>query len=88
MSLKVYELLDGDIELDRRYFGGERKEKRGRVAAGKIAVFDILKHDGKVYTKVVINTKTETLMPLVTRKIAPTALLHGLLPKLQHLGCQ
>ena len=30
-----------------------------------------MKRGGKVYTKVVGDTKTETLMPLITRKIEP-----------------
>ena len=32
-----------EIELDKSYFGGARKGKRGRGAAGKVAVFGILK---------------------------------------------
>ena len=30
------ELLEGDIEADESYFGGRRKGKRGRGAAGKV----------------------------------------------------
>ena len=44
------ELFDGEIELDESYFGGIRKGKRGRGAAGKTAVFSLLKRNGKVYT--------------------------------------
>ncbi len=40
----------GNIELDESYFGGTRKGKRGRGAAGKVAVFGLLKRGGKVYT--------------------------------------
>ncbi len=56
--------------MEESYFGGARKGKRGRGAAGKVAVFGILKRGGKVYTKVVVNTKAETLMPVIARKIA------------------
>ncbi len=56
--------------------GGARKGKRGRGAAGKVAVFGLLKRGGKVYTKAVINTKSETLMPLITRKIAPDSVVY------------
>lgn len=42
----------GKIELDESYFGGHRKGKRGRGAAGKVAVFGILKRGGKVNTQV------------------------------------
>ena len=73
---EAHEIFDGAVELDESYFGGARKGKRGRGAAGKVAVFGVLKRGGKVYTKVVINTKTETLMPLITRKIAPDSVVY------------
>ena len=59
----------GEIELDESYFGGVRKGKRGRGAAGKIIVFGILKRGGKVYAKVIQDTRTSTLMPIIERKI-------------------
>ena len=40
----------GEVEVDESYFGGRRKGKRGRGAAGKIPVFGILKRNGKVFT--------------------------------------
>jgi len=40
--------LSGAVEVDERYFGGWRKGKRGRGAAGKVPVFGILKRGGKV----------------------------------------
>ena len=76
LALKEHEIFDGAVELDESYFGGARKGKRGRGAAGKVAVFGILKRGGKVYTKVVSDTKTETLMPLITRKIAPDSVVY------------
>ena len=33
---KSHEFFDGEIEVDESYFGGRRKGKRGRGAAGKI----------------------------------------------------
>ena len=36
-------MFGGEIEVDESYFGGRRKEKRGRGAAGKIPVFGLLK---------------------------------------------
>ena len=65
------EMFDGEIEADESYFGGHRKGKRGRGAAGKVAVFGLLKRQGKVFTVVVENTKTETLLPVIKRKIKP-----------------
>ena len=75
LEQEAHEIFDGAVELDESYFGGARKGKRGRGAAGKVAVFGILKRGGKVYTKVVINTKTETLMPLIARKVAPDSVV-------------
>ena len=43
-------MFDGEVEVDESYFGGQRKGKRGRGAAGKVAVFGLLKRNGKVYT--------------------------------------
>ena len=36
--------VSGEIEVDESYFGGHRKGKRGRGAAGKVAVFGLLEH--------------------------------------------
>ena len=47
-----------------------------RGATGKVAVFGLLKRGAKVYTKVVINTKSETLMPLIARKITPDSVVY------------
>jgi len=44
------EMFDGEVEADESYFGGHRKGRRGRGAAGKVAVFGLLKGNGKVYT--------------------------------------
>jgi transposase len=36
-------MFGGEIEVDESYFGGRRKGKRGRGAAGKTPVFGLLK---------------------------------------------
>ena len=51
------EQLCGKIELDESYFGGMRKGKRGRGAAGKVSAFGILKRGGQVYIQVINGTK-------------------------------
>ena len=48
LSLEIDEIFEGSIELDESYFGGVRKGKRGRAAAGKTIVFGILKRGGKI----------------------------------------
>ena len=76
LALVVHEVFDGSIELDESYFGGVRKGKRGRGAAGKVVVFGLLKRGGKVYAKVVDNARTATLMPVIQRKIAPDSVVY------------
>jgi transposase len=76
IALQAHEIFDGAVELDESYFGGARKGKRGRGAAGKVVVFGILKRGGKVFTKVVNDTKAVTLMPLIVRKIAPDSVVY------------
>jgi transposase len=60
--------LKGEIELDEAYFGGKRKGKRGRGAAGKSLVFGLLERDGRVYTKVVERITAEELMTHIKAK--------------------
>jgi len=76
VELQATEIFDGAVELDESYFGGARKGKRGRGAAGKVVVFGILKRGGKVFTKVVNDTKAVTLMPLITKKVAPDSIVY------------
>ena len=68
--------LAGEIEIDESYFGGVRKGKRGRGAAGKVIVFGLLKRGGRVYTIAVQNTKAETLMPIIARKVQPDSIVY------------
>lgn len=77
----AYELEDdtpfaGEVELDESYFGGHRKGNRGRGAAGKIPVFGILKRGGKVYTKVIPDASSKTLIPIITHKILPDSIVY------------
>jgi transposase len=70
------EKVCGEVELDESYFGGVRKGKRGRGAAGKVAVFGILKRGGKVYTQIILDAKTDTLMPIIRQKIRPDSIVY------------
>ncbi|UXZ04109.1 IS1595 family transposase [Moraxella nasicaprae] len=76
LAQETKELFDGEIELDESYFGGIRKGKRGRGAAGKTAVFGLLKRNGKVFVVVVKDTKTNILMPIITSKIKPDSIVY------------
>ncbi len=53
--------LSGEIEADESYVDGVRKGKRDRGAASKIAVFGLLKRQGKVYTKVIVDASSPLL---------------------------
>ena len=68
--------LSGEVEADESYFGGVRKGKRGRGAAGKIAVFGLLKRNGKVYTAIIPNARTETLMPIIEERVEPDSIVY------------
>jgi len=74
-KLPSYE-LSGEVEADESYFGGIRKGKRGRGAAGKVAVFGLLKRGGKVYTAIIPNVKTETLLPIIEEKVRPDSIVY------------
>ncbi|MFB3077909.1 MAG: IS1595 family transposase, partial [Lysobacterales bacterium] len=68
--------FQGEVEVDESYFGGKRKGKRGRGAAGKVPVFGILKRGGKVYTKVIPNARMDTLMDIMQHKIVPDSIVY------------
>ena len=74
-QLPGYE-LSGEVEADESYFGGVRKGKRGRGAAGKVAVFGLLKRGGKVFTAIVPNARTETLLPIIEEKVTPDSIVY------------
>ena len=58
-------VIKGEIEIDECYFGGLRKGKRGRGAAGKVPVFGILKRGGRVYTKMIPDARAASIMPII-----------------------
>ncbi len=68
--------LSGEIEMDESYFGGRRKGKRGRGAAGKIPVFGILERGGKVRVEVVQDVAGETLLELAIQKVKRGSLIY------------
>jgi len=41
-------LVSGEIEMNKSYFGGKRREKRGKGTSSKVPVFGILERGGKV----------------------------------------
>ena len=76
LELESEEYFAGSIEVDESYFGGTQKGKRGRGAAGKVAVFGLLKRGGKVYTKVIPDAKTDTLLPIIRDRVVPDSIVY------------
>ena len=76
MEAETPALLSGEIEVDESYFGGVRKGKRGRGAAGKIPVFGLLKRGGKVHAVIIPNARAETLFPIMRERIKPDSIVY------------
>ena len=77
VSQEADEVFDGEIEVDESYFGGRRKGKRGRGAAGKVPVFGLLKRGGRVYTQIIPDAKSDTLIPIIERKVIPDSIVYS-----------
>ncbi len=69
--------FSGEVEVDESYFGGRRKGKRGRGAAGKVPVFGLLKRKGKVFAKVIPNAKSKTLKAIIDNKVVPDSIVYS-----------
>ena len=68
--------LHGEVEVDESYFGGARKGKKGRGAAGKVIVFGLLKRRGRVHAVMIPNVRKTTLLPIMKRRIRPDSLVY------------
>ncbi len=77
LEAESHEVFDGEIEVDESYFGGTRKGKRGRGAAGKVPVFGLLKRGGRVYTKIIPDASSATLIPIIERKVIPDSIVYS-----------
>ena len=71
------EVFKGEIEVDESYFGGTRKGKRGRGAGGKVPVFGVLKRGGRVYTKIIPDASSRTLIPIIESKVVPDSVVYS-----------
>ncbi len=67
----------GEVEVDESYFGGRRKGKRGRGAAGKVPVFGLLKRGGKVYAQVIENAKAKTILPIIKERVTLDSIVYS-----------
>ena len=68
-------LLSGTIGIDESYFGPRRTPgKQG--APGKIIVFGIFKHQGKVHTEIIPDAPKKTLQRVIRGKAIPDSVIH------------
>lgn len=93
----IYKLPDppmfsGEVEVDESYFG-KRKTGLGRkgTVQGQVPVFGLKElKSGLVIAQVVLNTKTETLLPLIEKYVAKGSTIysdgHGAYYHLSKLG--
>ncbi len=68
--------FSGENEMDESCFGGRRRGKRGRGAAGKVPVFGILERGGKVKVEVITDVQGETLLESAIKKVKRGSLIH------------
>ncbi|PYD76373.1 IS1595 family transposase [Novacetimonas pomaceti] len=69
--------VSGGIEVDESYCGGHRKGKQGRGAAGKVAVFGLLKRHGRVHAVMIPNAGHQTLMSIIRKKVQPDSIVYS-----------
>src|ERR1700739_1349566 len=68
--------VEGEIEVDESYFGGYRKGKRGRGAAGKVPVFGLLKRAGKVHAVMIADVRPATLAGIIRDCVKPDSIVY------------
>jgi transposase len=66
----------GEVEADERYFGGVRKGRRGRGAAGNGPVFGLLTRGGTVSTALIPNAQASTRSPIIREKGMPDRIVY------------
>ena len=76
IEAEAKEVFGGEIEVDESYFGGKRKGRRGRGSQGKIPVFGLLKRGGKVYTKIIADASSATLIPIIEQMVIPDSIVY------------
>lgn len=69
--------FSGEIEVDEAYFGGVRKGKRGRGAAGKIPVFGLLKRNGEVKVVFPSQVDKDTLQGAIKTHVKPLSWVYS-----------
>lgn len=68
--------VSGEVEADDNSFGGVRKGKRGRAAAGKVPVFGLLKRGGTVFTAIIPHARARTLLPSIREQVPLDSIIY------------
>ena len=76
LELESKEYFSGEIKVAKSYFCCTRKGKRDRGAGGKAPVFVLLKRGGKVYTKIILDASSGTLIPIIKDKVVPDSIVY------------
>lgn len=63
--------LTGQVEADESYFGGRRRGKRGRGAAGKTVVMGLSQRQGQIVARVTPDTSAASLLPTIKQYVMP-----------------
>ncbi len=71
------ELFGGEIEVNESYFGGTQKGKRGWGATAKTPVFGLLIRGGKVYTQMIPDASSDTLIPIIESEVVPDSIVYS-----------
>lgn len=73
------EILGGRVEADEMYVGGPRRGRVGRPLgddAKKTPVFAMVERQGRVLARVVPDTRSATLMPLIKEHVLPRSIVY------------
>ena len=65
LSKRLTLFLAERLKLMKAILAASVRTKRGRGAAGKVPVFGLLKRGGKVYTKIIVDTSSAILFPII-----------------------
>ncbi len=68
-------ILAGEIEVDKSYLFGTRMNYWEKGAGGKVRVFVLLNSGGWVYTMMIKDTKSQTLLGIIRDQIQPDSIV-------------
>ncbi len=70
------ELLEDEVEFHESYFDGKCSGKHGRGASDNVPVIDLLKRNGKVFSVIILDAKTSTLMLIIRQQVKPDSIVY------------